>query len=135
MVGRLHDAAPGSSTQRAGIWRHCALGRLHDTCVEKHSGLPNPAGRKYKGRVVFGGHNITQEDGLQVVFQDGGSPASFMTAAKALDGVALLPDSLHDDLSVPLHLLGGMPKSVAVLPDGLQHDLSVAYDIIYYYIL
>ena len=57
-----------------GITVH--FGRLHDICVEKHCELPNPADRKYKGRVVFGGHDIRQEDGLQVIFADGGSSAS-----------------------------------------------------------
>ena len=67
------------------------FGKLHDICVGTHSELPNPADRKHKGSAVVGGHDIRQEDGLQVVFQDGGPSASFMTAAKALDGVALLP--------------------------------------------
>ena len=82
-----------------GITVH--FGRLHDICVEKHSELPNPADRKYKGRVVFGGHDIRQEDGLQVIFADGGSSASFMTAAKGLDGMALLPGCSGEQADAP----------------------------------
>ena len=54
--------------------------RLHDICVETGSEL-DAASRKYKGRVVFGGHNIQNEDGYQVPFNDGGSGASFVTAS------------------------------------------------------
>ncbi len=46
---------------------------------------------KYKGRVVFGGHDVRNEAGLQVLFDDGGSGASFISASKLLDAVAMLP--------------------------------------------
>ena len=75
------------------------FGRLHDLCVEKHSELPDEADRKYKGRVVFGGNNITQQDGLQVLFNEGGSSDSFISAPKALDGVLLLPGCAGEQAS------------------------------------
>ena len=40
---------------------------------------------------MFGGHNIRNDEGLQVLFNDGGSGASFISASKLLDAVAMLP--------------------------------------------
>ena len=77
-----------SRCKRQGKSLH--TGRIHDICVEKHSELTEEE-RVYKGRVVFGGHNVRNEEGLQVIFNDGGSGASFMSASKLLDAVALLP--------------------------------------------
>ena len=47
--------------------------------------------RRYKRRVVFGGHMIRDEYGLEAQFPEQGSGASFVTASKLLDVVAMLP--------------------------------------------
>ncbi|MDP7560508.1 MAG: hypothetical protein QF745_08200, partial [Planctomycetota bacterium] len=47
--------------------------------------------RKYKGRVVFQGNYITDKYGTQTFFPDQGSGASFMTASRLADAIALLP--------------------------------------------
>ena len=47
--------------------------------------------RRYKGRVVFGGHRIHDEFGLAAEFPEQGSGASMISASKLCDAVALLP--------------------------------------------
>ena len=66
------------------------FGRLHGICFEKFSELA-PDVRIYKGRVVFGGQEIRQAEGLQVLFNDGGSGAPFISSSKVVDGVLLMP--------------------------------------------
>jgi len=73
---------------KTGIHTH--FGSLFDLCVVKHSELEE-AKHKYKGRVVFGGHRIHDEHGLAAEFPEQGSGASFLSASKLCDAVALLP--------------------------------------------
>jgi hypothetical protein len=73
---------------RTGIHTH--FGSLFDLCVVKHSEL-DEAKHKYKGRVVFGGHRIHDENGLAAEFPEQGSGASFLSASKLCDAVSLLP--------------------------------------------
>ena len=47
--------------------------------------------RKFKGRAVFQGNWVPDEYGMQTMFPDQGSGASFMTASRLLDAIALLP--------------------------------------------
>ena len=77
------------------------FGRLHDICVEKFSELPEKD-RVYKGRVVFGGHDIRQAEGLQVLFNDGGSGASFISASKVVDAVSMLPGCNGEQADAPM---------------------------------
>ena len=44
----------------------------------------------YKGRVVFGGDQLKDENGVQAIFQEQGTSASHMICAKALDAIARL---------------------------------------------
>ena len=74
--------------ERTGVHTH--FGTLFDLCVEKGSELP-PEKRRYKGRVVFGGHRIHDEFGLAAEFPEQGSGASMISASKLCDAVALLP--------------------------------------------
>ena len=46
---------------------------------------------KYKGRVVFGGNNVRDENGNLALFQEQGASASNMVAGKMLDAIARLP--------------------------------------------
>ena len=69
---------------------HTHFGFFFELCVEKHSKLEE-AKRRYKGRVVFGGHAVRDKFSLEAQFPDQGSGASLMSAAKLADAVALLP--------------------------------------------
>ena len=69
---------------------HTLFGTLFDLCVEKSSELEE-AKRRYKGRVVFGGHRIHDEFGLAAEFPEQGSGASMISASKLCDAVAMLP--------------------------------------------
>ena len=44
-----------------------------------------------KGRVVFQGNNVKNENGLAAVFQEQGASASHMICAKLLDAISRLP--------------------------------------------
>ena len=48
--------------------------------------------KKYKGRVVLRGDTIEDDSGAYAVFTEQGSSASQMTAFKAMDIIARLPD-------------------------------------------
>ena len=69
---------------------HTHFGSLFDLCVEKGSELEESK-RRYKGRVVFGGHRIHDEFGLAAEFPEQGSGASMISASKLCDTVAMLP--------------------------------------------
>ena len=73
---------------RTGVHTH--FGTLFDLCVEKGSELEESK-RRYKGRVVFGGHRIHDEYGLAAEFPEQGSGASFFSVPKLCDATALLP--------------------------------------------
>ena len=62
-------------------------------CVEKGSELPsgNPQ-RKFKGRVVFRGNQVRDEDHHMATFQDMGSAPASMASGKFSDLLGLLPD-------------------------------------------
>ena len=68
------------------------VGRLFEICVEKGSELPegNP-GRKFKGRTVFQGHNVKDQNWDTAIFQELGSAPVAMAATKLCDGFGLLP--------------------------------------------
>ena len=60
------------------------FGRIFELCHEKHSELPVDR-RKYKGRVVFQGNNVRDQDNNWAVFQEMQSSASLMSASKMVD--------------------------------------------------
>ena len=62
------------------------VGRIFDICVEKGSELPkhDPA-RKFKGRVVFQGDNVRDENWEVAMFQELSSCPATMEAGKACD--------------------------------------------------
>jgi len=66
------------------------FGDLMDLCFEKNSQLEK-AKRKYKGRVVFRGDQVKDEQGIYAVFTDQGSSSSHMASAKFLDAIARMP--------------------------------------------
>ena len=66
------------------------FGTLTTLCHIKHSELAEIY-RVYKGRVVFRGDNIKDEDGYLAVFSEQGTSASHSSAAKFLDAIAHFP--------------------------------------------
>jgi hypothetical protein len=66
------------------------FGSLMDMCHQKHSEQAESM-RRYKGRVVFRGDQVKDEDGFYAVFSEQGTSASNMAAAKFLDAIARLP--------------------------------------------
>ena len=68
--------------------------------MEKHSELEESK-RKCKGRVVFGGHRVFDEHGLAAEFPDQGSGASFLSASKLCDAVAMLPGNRGEQSDAP----------------------------------
>jgi len=61
-------------------------GRIFGICVEKGSELPKGTpGRNYKGRVVFQGNNVRDEDNLGALFNDLGSSPATMAAGRFVD--------------------------------------------------
>ena len=68
------------------------VGRIFDICVEKGSELQkgDPA-RKFKGRVVFQGNNVRDQNWEVAMFQDLSSCPATMEAGKACDFYGSLP--------------------------------------------
>ena len=68
------------------------FGYLFGICVEKNSELPplHPK-RKFKGRVVFQGNRVTNQNWEAAIFQDMGSCPATMEASKAADFYGLIP--------------------------------------------
>ena len=66
------------------------FGRVFPLCQVKHSKLA-AAFQKYKGRVVFSGNDIRDENGVQAVFAEQGASASSMVNGKVLDALARIP--------------------------------------------
>ena len=62
------------------------FGYLFCICVEKNSELaPDNPKRKYKGRVVFQGNRVTNQNWEAAIFQDMGSNPATMDAGRAAD--------------------------------------------------
>ncbi|MFM7978520.1 MAG: reverse transcriptase domain-containing protein, partial [Candidatus Fonsibacter sp.] len=66
------------------------MGYLFGICVEKNAEL-DPSLRKFKGRVVFQGNQVYDQDHNYAIFQDLGSSPSTLQAAKAVDFYGCLP--------------------------------------------
>ena len=66
-------------------------GLIFEICVEKGSELPlGDPGRKYKGRVVFQGSYVRDEDNNLALFSDLSSAPATLAAAKAADAYGLM---------------------------------------------
>ena len=68
------------------------VGKMFEICVEKGSELQkgNPL-RKFKGRTVFPGNNVKDDNAEQALFAELGSAPSTMEAAKAIDADGDMP--------------------------------------------
>ena len=68
------------------------MGRLFEICVEKGSELPaGSPGRKFKGRTVFQGNRVVDQNWDNAIFQELGSAPAAMSATKMCDAYGLLP--------------------------------------------
>ncbi|MCP4191077.1 MAG: hypothetical protein GY768_10670, partial [Planctomycetaceae bacterium] len=79
-----------AEARRLGIEVH--MGYLFGICVEKNCELPvgHPS-RKFKGRVVFQGNRVKNQDYQAAIFQDLGSAPATMDAARAADCYGCAP--------------------------------------------
>jgi len=85
-VRELRDVA--AEAKRTNAKAH--FGRLFQICVEKGAELPaNDPQRKYKGRVVFTGNNVTDELKQMALFQAMGSAPPTMDASRTADLLGL----------------------------------------------
>ena len=79
-----------AEAQTAGKTVH--VGRIFEICVEENCELPTTdARRKFKGRVVFQGNQVKDENFEAAMFQEMGSPPATMEASKSCDFFSLLP--------------------------------------------
>ena len=68
------------------------LGRIFEACYEKGSELPeSDPRRKFKGRTVFQGNNVRDENFDHALFNELGSSPASMEAAKLLDAFGSQP--------------------------------------------
>ena len=68
------------------------LGRIFEACYEKGSELPETdPRRKFKGRTVFQGNNVRDENSDHALFNELGSSPASMEAAKLLDAFGSQP--------------------------------------------
>jgi hypothetical protein len=68
------------------------MGYLFGICVEKNSELPagHPS-RKFKGRVVFQGNRVVDQNWQRAVFEDLGNSPATMDASRAADCYGCAP--------------------------------------------
>ena len=72
------------------------FGSVRALCHEKHSELQFEK-PEYKGRVVFRGDIVRDNDGYYAVFSEQGTSSSHMAATKFLDAIARCPDCDGED--------------------------------------
>ncbi len=71
------------------------MGYLFGICVEKNSELrAGHPSRKYKGRVVFQGNRVKNQDYQAAIFQDLGSAPATMAASRAADCFGCAPGNV-----------------------------------------
>jgi hypothetical protein len=100
------DARKNNTTMHVGL--------IFEICVEKGSELaPNDPNRKYKGRVVFQGNNVKDENWNTALFQELGSSPATMEAGKACDAFGLAAGHTVGQADAYIHAqLKGVPTWV-----------------------
>ena len=79
-----------NKAKKSGIKVH--IGRIFDICVEKNSELDeSDPNRKFKGRVVFEGCYVKDEDNNWAIFSEIASCPASMEASRAADAFGMLP--------------------------------------------
>jgi len=107
--------------KRTGEKAH--VGRVFAICVEKNAELPTDhPNRKFKGRVVFQGNNVKDENWDVALFQELSSCPATMEAAKAADCYGLFPghavEQADAEQAYTQAKLGGTPTWVRLPPDA-----------------
>jgi hypothetical protein len=73
----------------------CHVGRVFDICVEKNSELEHGhPSRKFKGRVVFEGNYVRDENHQAALFRELGANPASMDALRVIDAYAMLPGNV-----------------------------------------
>ena len=67
------------------------MGYMFGICVENNAEL-DPSLRRFKGRVVFQGNQVYDQNNNYDIFQDLGSSLATLQAAKAVDFCGCLPN-------------------------------------------
>jgi hypothetical protein len=68
------------------------VGRIFPIVVEKNAELPTGhPDRKFKGRIVFGGDQVTDEHNATAIFQELATSPASLEASNILDAYSLLP--------------------------------------------
>ena len=99
-----------ADAKRDGQTMH--FGTVFPLMVVKGQELPEGhALRKYKGRVVFRGNDVRDEDNEHAIFNDGGYTASLMSASKACDATALLPNCSGEQSDAVAAYTGGTRRN------------------------
>jgi hypothetical protein len=124
-----------ASARSRGVTTH--FGELMDLCHLKHAELAE-ALQSYKGRVVFRGDTMRDEDGFLAVFSEQGASASSMAASKVLDAIGRFPGNDSEDsdalgaytqvlLKDVYKLLGCKPEDIPEIWIKLPRDQRPAW--------
>ena len=122
-------------------WRHISaeakklnkkahVGRIFDICVEKGSELKedDPA-RKFKGRVVFQGNNVWDENHEHALFAELSSAPATMESGKTADAYGLFPghacEQADGESAYTQSVLKGEATWVRIPRDGQRHGSEV----------
>ena len=88
----LSKSGPQCGALRKKTNTKAHVGLIFGIVVEKNHELPeHDPNRKYKGRAVFQGNNVWDEEGNWATFQELGSCPATMEAARCADAYGLMP--------------------------------------------
>ena len=100
-----------------------------DTCHLMNADM-GPQFQKYKGRVVLRGDIVKDDSGANAVFNEQGSSASQMTAAKVMDVISRLPDcdgQAADAISAYTQVkLEAAPRSLKNRKIGMSRNMDTS---------
>jgi hypothetical protein len=106
--------------KRNGIKVH--IGRIFDICVEKNSELDeSDPNRKFKGRVVFEGCYVKDEDNNWAIFSEIASCPASMEASRLADASGMLPGHSIEIATPKLNLAAIWRTYDYQKSDGLRH--------------
>ena len=101
------------------------FGHITPLCVRMHSELAEQF-HTYKGRVVFRGDNVRDQDDNHAVFQDITSYTSLLASSRMLDTIGLMPNHVCEQSDAPGAFtqaeLQGYVETWVYLPRNMQPD-------------
>ena len=112
------------------------VGDLLALCVQKNDELPdtpeNYELKRFKGRVVYGGHNVKDQDGRAAMFQELHSAPAMTAASRVCDFHGLLPNHIQEqsdaDMAYTQSLFKGTPTFVRLPRDQWPESWKGMYD-------